>query len=99
MSKVMDVDNELDYKEMVWKICDATCDLMAMKIFVNMKHVKKLPSHQANAQSGDKESSGMDDIQVFSLFTIAQACSNMICQPPSWSTSEHLDICLASLVK
>lgn len=64
-AEAMDVDNELDYKEMVRKICDASDSTLATKIFVNMKHVEKLPLHQVNAQSGDEDSSVSDDIQVF----------------------------------
>lgn len=64
---LMDVNNESDYKKMVWKICDAAASdsMLATTIFINMKHIEKLLSHQVNAQSRNEDSSISDDIQVF----------------------------------
>ncbi|KAN0097883.1 hypothetical protein V8E55_002329 [Tylopilus felleus] len=50
----MDVNNESDYKAMVQKILNTTVDPGMIKIFVDMKHVKKLS--QVDGESGDEES-------------------------------------------
>ena len=39
--------------------------MLATTIFINMKHIEKLLSHQVNAQSRNEDSSISDDIQVF----------------------------------
>ncbi|KAG6370349.1 hypothetical protein JVT61DRAFT_12157 [Boletus reticuloceps] len=67
ITEAMDVNNKPDYKEM---------------IFVDMKDVEKIPSHQVNARSGDEESSISDDNQL------EHVLSN--CQSPQ-SISNHLD--------
>lgn len=81
----MDVNNELDYKEMVQKIHNTVGDsTVAMKISVDMKHVEKLPS---NAHSGDEESSASDEDQVSSIFFMVMwIISNFLCQ--GWHTTQ-----------
>ena len=49
----MDINNESDYKAMVQKILNTTVDPGMIKIFVDMKHVKKLS--QVDGESGDEE--------------------------------------------
>lgn len=67
----MDVDNESDYKEMVWKIHDtAGHPGAATKILVDMKHIERLPSRQVNGHSRDEELSGSDDNEVFDFFLL-----------------------------
>lgn len=68
----MDVDNEADYKEMVEKI-HSTTDLGTTKIFVDIKHVEKLPC-QADSESGDEESGSSDNNDPISL---SRAAPNM----------------------
>ena len=74
----MDVDNELDYKEMVRKIHKTVSDpAVTTKISVDMKHVEKLPSRQGNGHSGDEESNAepaaaSDNDQVIGFFVIAE---------------------------
>lgn len=58
----MDVDNEADYKEMVKKIHNMEPPGM-IKIYVDMKHVKKLPCHQG-LDSGEDTRPSDDDDQV-----------------------------------
>ncbi|KAH0826292.1 hypothetical protein J3R83DRAFT_5769, partial [Lanmaoa asiatica] len=63
-SDAIDVDNEADYKEMVNKI-HAACP-GATKIFVNMKHIEKLPSVDDSIDENTSESSDNDDVQKVS---------------------------------
>ncbi|KAI6019254.1 hypothetical protein BKA83DRAFT_4127200 [Pisolithus microcarpus] len=53
----MDVDNEADYQEMVGKIHGANPSVT--KIFIDMKHVEKLPSNESSNKAS--EASGDDD--------------------------------------
>ena len=58
----MDVDNELDYKNMVQKIIDADDPSSVTKILVDMKSVEKLLSYQAgNGDSEDADSDASDN--------------------------------------
>ena len=60
----MDVDNELDYKNMVQKIIDAASDPSSItKILVDMKNVKKLPSGNGDLEYNDSDT--LDSPQVF----------------------------------
>ena len=74
----MDIDNELDYKEMVHKIVDTISDSGMTKILINMKNVEKLPLHQADGNSGDNESGTLDKNQVFPFITMAGCFDNVI---------------------
>ena len=68
----MDVNNELDYKEMVQKIVNTAGDSGITKILVDMKHVEKLPSYLADGDSGDKESANSDEHQVSYFITLVR---------------------------
>ncbi|KIK13183.1 hypothetical protein PISMIDRAFT_119385 [Pisolithus microcarpus 441] len=59
----MDVDNEADYQEMVGKIHGANPSIT--KIFIDMKHVEKLPSNESSNEAS--EASGDDDDLVRSV--------------------------------
>lgn len=63
----MNVENELDYKEMVHTIVDTISDSGIMKILINMKNVEKLPLHQADGNFEDDKSGISDKNQVFPL--------------------------------
>ncbi|KAI6037475.1 hypothetical protein EDC04DRAFT_2897425 [Pisolithus marmoratus] len=54
---MMDVDNEVNYQEMVRKILSINPSVT--KIFINMKHVEKLPSDESSNKAS--ENSGDDD--------------------------------------
>ncbi|KAI6016777.1 hypothetical protein PISMIDRAFT_18143 [Pisolithus microcarpus 441] len=53
----MDVDNKADYQEMVGKIHGANPSVT--KIFIDMKHIEKLPSNESSNEAS--EASGDDD--------------------------------------
>ena len=94
----MDVDNKSDYKEMVRNIHNTVSDpSLATKISIDMKHIEKLSLHQMNGHSRDKESSVLDNDQVFCLSTIVCTISNEtpknIDLPPK--SASNLDSCLA----
>jgi len=57
---VIDIDNVADYQEMVKKITDDKPSVV--KIFVDMKHIEKLP----RTQSSTKNSSSEDDSEATS---------------------------------
>ena len=95
VSDAMDVDNELDYKNMVQKIIDAGDPSGVTKILVDMKSVEKLPSYQAgNGDSEDADSDASDNHQVFFLF-FSQSVSNVFDKTQSSKTTSDLDTRLA----
>ncbi|KIK82027.1 hypothetical protein PAXRUDRAFT_14938 [Paxillus rubicundulus Ve08.2h10] len=53
-----DVDNLADYQEMVTKIIKSK--LSAVKIFIDMQHIQKLPQAQASSASGDDSEPSSD---------------------------------------
>ncbi|KAI6025200.1 hypothetical protein BKA83DRAFT_4491946 [Pisolithus microcarpus] len=57
VTDAMDVDNEADYQEMVGKIHGTNPSVT--KIFIDMKHVEKLPSNESSNEAS--EASGDDD--------------------------------------
>ncbi|KIK14137.1 hypothetical protein PISMIDRAFT_117552 [Pisolithus microcarpus 441] len=62
VTDAMDVDNEADYQEMVGKIHGTNPSVT--KIFIDMKHVEKLPSNESSNEVS--EASGDDDNLVHS---------------------------------
>ncbi|KIJ21121.1 hypothetical protein PAXINDRAFT_6893 [Paxillus involutus ATCC 200175] len=81
-SDAMDVDNEADYKEMVKKIHDMEPPGM-IKIYVDMKHVEKLPRHQG-LDSGEDTRPSDDDDQENAARTLHQGASDLDSRLARW---------------